>query len=46
MSKFTEDLAARIFEINKAIPTAKLKERRALQKERADLENKLRKAMA
>lgn len=44
MSKFEDDILSRIAIINKMIPGAKLKERRALQRERADLESKLRKA--
>jgi hypothetical protein len=39
---FIAKLEARIAEINAAIPSAKTTERRALQKERADLEEKLR----
>lgn len=46
MSKFSEDLEARIRIINQMIPNAKPKERRALQKERANLEDKLRRAAA
>lgn len=46
MSKFDDDIRARIVIINKMIPDAKLKERRALQRERSDLEEKLRRATA
>jgi len=46
MSNFTENLEARIRIINQMIPNAKPKERRALQKERTDLEDKLRRAAA
>jgi hypothetical protein len=41
MSKFADDIRTRIAIINKMIPNAKVKERRALQKERSDLETKL-----
>lgn len=46
MSKFADDLRARIDIINRMIPGAKVSERRALQKERADLEAKLAKVAA
>ncbi len=46
MSKFTDDIQARIAIINQMIVNAKPKERRALQRERADLEDKLRRAAA
>lgn len=46
MSKFSDDLRARIDIINRMIPHAKTAERRALQKERADLEAKLSKVAA
>jgi len=46
MSKFSDDLRARIDQINRMIPHAKVSERRALQKERADLETKLAKVSA
>lgn len=42
-NKFAADIEARIAIINKMIPSAKTSERRALQRERADLETKLRK---
>lgn len=41
---FTANIEERLLIINRMIPNAKLKERRALQKERADLEDKLAKA--
>lgn len=44
MSGFVEGIEARLAIIAQMIPNAKPKERRALQKERADLESKLRKA--
>lgn len=44
MSKFVEDLLARLREIERLIPGARIKERRALQKERSDLEEKIRRA--
>jgi hypothetical protein len=43
MSKFEDDIIARLAIIAKMIPGAKLSERRKLQGERADLETKLRK---
>lgn len=43
MSGFVANIEARIAIINKMIASAKTAERRALQKERADLEAKLRK---
>jgi hypothetical protein len=43
MSQLEKALQARIIEINNRIPGAKLAERRALQKERSDLEIKLEK---
>lgn len=43
MSKFVADIQARLTIINQMIPSAKSSERRALQKERSDLETKLRK---
>lgn len=43
---FTANIEARIAIINQMIPHAKQKERRALQKERSDLEAKLQKAAA
>ena len=43
MSKFTQDIEARLVIINQMIPNAKAAERRALQRERSDLEEKLRK---
>lgn len=46
MSKFEDDIVARIAIINKMIPSAKVAERRALQRERADLEEKLNKVRA
>lgn len=46
MSKFADDIRARLAIISKMIPGAKLAERRALQKERSDLEGKLRKVEA
>lgn len=46
MSKFEDDLRARISIINRMISGAKTAERRALQKERADLEDKLRRTSA
>lgn len=46
MSKFSDDIKARIAIINQMIPNAKMKERRALQRERTDLEAKLAKATA
>lgn len=42
-SKFVTDINARLTIIAKMIPNAKTSERRALQKERSDLEEKLRK---
>ncbi len=46
MSKFAEDLTARVAIINQMIVGANKTERRKLQKERADLEEKLRKVAA
>ena len=46
MSKFADDIQARLIEISKLIPTATITERRSLQKERADLEGKLRKVLS
>lgn len=46
MSNFEAGLRARIAIINQMIPNAKQKERRALQKERSDLETKLSKVTA
>lgn len=46
MSNFTDAINARLAEINELIRTAKTTERRALQKERADLEAKLAKVAA
>lgn len=46
MTKFAENIQARLAEIGKQIFFAKPAERRALQKERSDLEAKLRKAAA
>jgi hypothetical protein len=43
MSKFVADIEARLAVISKMIPGAKVVERRQLQRERADLEEKLRK---
>jgi len=43
MSKFEDDIRARLVIINQMIPNAKAVERRALQKERSDLERKLSK---
>lgn len=44
MSRFADDLSARISIINRMIQNAPISERRKLQKERADLEDKLRRA--
>lgn len=44
MSNFTDKIAARLAEIERLIISANTKERRALQKERDDLEDKLRRA--
>lgn len=46
VSKFVTDIQARIAIINQMIPNAKTAERRALQRERSDLEEKLRKVSA
>ena len=46
MSKFVADLQARLDQINRMIPNARTAERRALQRERADLEEKLAKVTA
>lgn len=46
MSKFVEDIQARLSIINRMIPGAKTAERKVLQRERADLEEKLRKVTA
>lgn len=46
MSKFSADIEARLAIIAKMIQSAKTSERRALQKERADLEAKLAKVSA
>lgn len=43
MSNFEDNIRARIAIINKMIPNAKTVERRALQRERSDLEAKLSK---
>lgn len=43
MSKFASDIEARLAIIANMIPSAPTKERRALQRERSDLEDKLRK---
>lgn len=42
MSKFVTDIEARLAEISQKITYAKIKDRRALQKERSDLEDKIR----
>lgn len=44
MSKFADDIRARLAIIAQMIPGAKSTERKRLQKERSDLEEKLRKA--
>lgn len=44
MSNFTDKIVARLAEIERQIISAGTKERRALQKERTDLEDKLRRA--
>lgn len=44
MSGFVEGITARIAILNKMIASAKGAERRALQKQRADLEDKLRRS--
>lgn len=41
-NKFVSDIEARLAQIALAIVSAKIKDRRALQKERSDLEGKLR----
>lgn len=46
MSKFITDIEARLRIIAKMIESAAGKDRRALQRERADLEEKLRKVSA
>lgn len=46
VSKFEDDIQARLAIIARMIPSAKVAERRALQRERADLEEKLRKVSA
>lgn len=46
MSNFEDNIRARISTINKMIPNAKTVERRALQRERTDLETKLAKVTA
>lgn len=46
MSKFADDIRARLAIISKLIVGAKIAERRKLQKERTDLEEKLRKVSA
>lgn len=46
MSNFTTAIEARLAIIARMIPSAKTAERRALQRERTDLEEKLRKATA
>lgn len=46
VNKFAADIEARLVIINKMIPAAKPAERRALQRERADLEEKLREVTA
>jgi hypothetical protein len=43
MSKFADDILARLSIIAKMIPGASVPERRKLQRERTDLETKLRK---
>lgn len=43
MNKFTDKIEERLREIAELIPSAKLLEKRYLQKERSDLEKKLRK---
>ena len=43
MSRFADDLKSRILMLNKMIESAPISERRKLQKERAELEAKLRK---
>lgn len=42
MSKFVTDIETRLAQIAREIAYAKIKDRRALQKERSDLEDKLR----
>lgn len=44
MSKFVSDIEARLAVIARMIPNAMTAERRSLQRERADLEDKLRRA--
>lgn len=46
MSKFITDIEARLRIIAKMIEAARPKERKALQRERSDLEEKLRKVSA
>jgi hypothetical protein len=46
MSKFSDDIRARLAIIAQMIPSAKSVERKKLQKERADLEDKLRRVTA
>lgn len=46
MNKFVADIEARLAIISQMIKSANTTERRALQKERADLEAKLRKVSA
>lgn len=46
MSNFTDHIQARLAIIARMIPNAKVTERRALQRERSDLEEKLRKVSA
>lgn len=46
MSKLADDIRARLAIIGDMIRTAKAAERRKLQKERADLEDKLRRVAA
>lgn len=46
MSKFADDIQARLAIIAEMIRTAKMADKRKLQRERSDLEEKLRKVSA
>jgi hypothetical protein len=46
MSKFEDDLRAKLAIIERMIPGANVTERRKLQRERTDLEDKLRRVSA